>query len=641
MNSSRDSSSDDTQSVQVPCPKCGTKLKLRDRNLLGKRGKCPKCEHRFVLEDPDEVVLEIVDETIQNDAFEFDNSNFDPSDKIQSAKPADSELPDFAALAQNAPQPSVPNVASTVVQRRKRKASALQFWLILAVVAAAGGGSLYYFSQPSEVPTAATESNAKTNNKTTAIEPEKPKKPATQKEFQAFIGSYQPTEKAGNVSLKWVPHGARIVIHVHPQTIWSNAEPMTKLRSSWQPFFVWAKEKIEQTCLYPPEQIDQATICLILAQRGQPPEVAAVVSTTEPIDKNEFSEKLNGPLLQQSSAHDVYANNERAAIVIDQNQFSIVPRSMMQEVIDLAGTEGNTTTGIQTILDQSDSGRHFSIAFLLADLPVYKKYLFPEHLVPRVDEWVETYGQGVETALWSLHVDQPTVSEIYLRNQTVHNNKPYSSKNLNSELPSRFALGKRTAISELSSNPYSPDSMRQYVRKFPAMVEQLPQATVTVAVDKPNRLTQIKTVLPHPMLTNLVMGARLLNLPEGTSSKSEVTSVTKPPEPVLKKVSLDDRLKKEIEIDFRRTPLQEAIDYIAAESSIDISIDGDGLKLAGYTKNMPQTMKLGKVTAKAALSEVLKQYDKMVVARSAENSDKLIITTKAKTEGQETTIVLP
>ena len=40
--------------LQIPCPKCGKKLKLPDRNMLGRKGKCPKCAHSFVLEEPDE-----------------------------------------------------------------------------------------------------------------------------------------------------------------------------------------------------------------------------------------------------------------------------------------------------------------------------------------------------------------------------------------------------------------------------------------------------------------------------------------------------------------------------------------------------------------------------------------------------------
>ena len=35
--------------LQVSCPKCSKSLKLPDRSLLGRKGKCPKCRHAFVL----------------------------------------------------------------------------------------------------------------------------------------------------------------------------------------------------------------------------------------------------------------------------------------------------------------------------------------------------------------------------------------------------------------------------------------------------------------------------------------------------------------------------------------------------------------------------------------------------------------
>ena len=38
--------------LQIPCPKCGKSLKLPDRSLLGKKGKCPKCRHAFVMTEP-------------------------------------------------------------------------------------------------------------------------------------------------------------------------------------------------------------------------------------------------------------------------------------------------------------------------------------------------------------------------------------------------------------------------------------------------------------------------------------------------------------------------------------------------------------------------------------------------------------
>src|SRR5579871_1745392 len=53
------------ETIQIPCPKCGSELKLRDRNLLGRKGKCPKCAHTFVLEEPAEVQLELAENPAQ------------------------------------------------------------------------------------------------------------------------------------------------------------------------------------------------------------------------------------------------------------------------------------------------------------------------------------------------------------------------------------------------------------------------------------------------------------------------------------------------------------------------------------------------------------------------------------------------
>ena len=49
--------------LQIACPKCGKTLKLPDRSLLGRKGKCGKCGHSFILDEPDEVQLELAEPT--------------------------------------------------------------------------------------------------------------------------------------------------------------------------------------------------------------------------------------------------------------------------------------------------------------------------------------------------------------------------------------------------------------------------------------------------------------------------------------------------------------------------------------------------------------------------------------------------
>src|SRR5262249_61545554 len=38
--------------ISVECPKCGAKLKLKNRSAVGKRVPCPKCKKPFVVELP-------------------------------------------------------------------------------------------------------------------------------------------------------------------------------------------------------------------------------------------------------------------------------------------------------------------------------------------------------------------------------------------------------------------------------------------------------------------------------------------------------------------------------------------------------------------------------------------------------------
>jgi hypothetical protein len=69
------------------------------------------------------------------------------------------------------------------------------------------------------------------------------------------------------------------------------------------------------------------------------------------------------------------------------------------------------------------------------------------------------------------------------------------------------------------------------------------------------------------------------------------------------------KLKTEVETEFNGVPLQEALKFIADKCEVEIAIDGDALKTAGFTKNMPQSLKLGKVTGLEAIGAMLKKYE--------------------------------
>ena len=71
--------------ILIPCPECGSGLRLKDRSKLGKLGRCPKCGNRFVLNEPEEVELELADASVPNTGT---RAQWIPDSQEPSAQPA-------------------------------------------------------------------------------------------------------------------------------------------------------------------------------------------------------------------------------------------------------------------------------------------------------------------------------------------------------------------------------------------------------------------------------------------------------------------------------------------------------------------------------------------------------------------------
>ena len=114
---------------------------------------------------------------------------------------------------------------------------------------------------------------------------------------------------------------------------------------------------------------------------------------------------------------------------------------------------------------------------------------------------------------------------------------------------------------------------------------------------------------------------------------------------MLIKIALELLKQLKVEIEFDRTPLQDAFKFISNECKVAIDIDGDALKSAGYTKNMPQTMTLGKITGLEAVAAIVQRYAKEKIPMALviqEDKKRALITTKEFVEkGNLTPAELP
>ncbi|MEO1995508.1 MAG: hypothetical protein ABGZ17_09560, partial [Planctomycetaceae bacterium] len=220
-----------------------------------------------------------------------------------------------------------------------------------------------------------------------------------------------------------------------------------------------------------------------------------------------------------------------------------------------------------------------------------------------LNHFVDWLGDDVESAAWSLHFGDKLHSELLLRNH-------------NSTHPARLQSKLRKRLDVLPEEVYSAVKMMKpqqlgpalIIGRLPAMLNAVRHGT---RAGIGPRFVQLTTVLHERATPNLAM-ASLLAWDESTRTDFESVPVESDENSNLPD-SLADRLKSKIEADFRRTPLQEAFEFIASETKVQITLDGDALKLAGYTKNMPQTFSLGTVPAEDVIRKILTQYDAMCV----------------------------
>ncbi|MFM7039394.1 MAG: hypothetical protein ACKO2L_16905, partial [Planctomycetaceae bacterium] len=173
-------------------------------------------------------------------------------------------------------------------------------------------------------------------------------------------------------------------------------------------------------------------------------------------------------------------------------------------------------------------------------------------------------------------------------------------------------------------------SSRQIIGRFPAMLQAFNVGTTAHAGPGYARLV---TLLPQHAAANLAAGT-LLTWNQSLLTNFEEPKITKGSGTAIPD-KLADRLKMKVLVDFRRTPLQEAFGYIGESIKTDVSIDGDALKGAGFTQNMPQTLDLGEVTALEAINGILEKYaqerDPLVLIVDEKNK-KLLLSTKVKSE---------
>ena len=643
--------------ISIPCPSCKAALRLPDTSLIGKQARCPRCQHRFLVTQPDldEVPLQLADSPAKPavpmvgtsarwvpdelpvfpraDASVIDGAllPFPTTTPVRQATtvPAfqilsdgDSSAPEHAfALPTDGGAERVTDRLST----RRRKQNKAGLWMMagtaVIVLGIVIGGFLY---------SRRNADNFQANNPAPAPNPGWEAEKAQQAASNESAETLSPTS-GKNIPLDYLPFTPHVLCHLRPMELWKKDRSTGEFQAMLGDLGVWLTNQIKLRTRFEPEDIAELTIAINFGSRMSVPDVAAVVRLREPQAESELMKRFSGRLRPDPEV-EVYESADFSYLMIDRQTFAVAPLSMSEELAESKAYPALASPDMEPLIQASDRDRHLTLMFDLKILDSHREDIFIDQMRNVVDEFILWMGNGVETVSWSLHLEPHFYMETLLH-QSTDSTAVKVRKHARLQL-SRLAETILGAVKRM--NPSTVGS-RQMIGRFPAMLQAVDVGTTVHAGPAYARLV---TLLPKNAAASLAAGALLTwnqSLLTNFEEDSKLTDSGRQAFPD----KIVDRLQMKILVDFRRMPLQEAFAFIGESIKTEVSIDGDALKGAGFTQNMPQTLDLGTTTALAAVNGIIQKYaaekDPLVLIVD-EAGKKLLLSTKSKAETDGLTV---
>ncbi len=612
--------------ISIPCPRCQAKLKLKDRSLLGKTGKCPKCQHRFLLQEPEKEPEAGINPTWIPDEAATPPVKKEPENPLAFLeKENDSAAPLFSEIAESSPPP--------VYTKKRGSSNRAPLIVSFVILFAAVGGVGYFYFQGGKIKVTSQIETPRTvavNNsgKSEAVPERKSiSKPLRYSKVQEKNPTSGPPIKLLNM-----PAGVRIVINLHPEKLWSDQQQYAEFRASLGPLGGWLETQIRDLSKQQDlSKIEEMLIGIILGPMGTPPEIAAVIHFSEEQKRSELLTTYDGTPHTEFST-DLKIKQGRAYHIVDNKTVAICPAVYIEDLLTFEKTPALTGDDIQEILKSTDRDRFLTFAFAPADINQHLESLFPSTAKTVVEKTLRWLGEDVWSAAWSVHVEDDFYTEL-----TVRGLNEVGPTKLSRRYRERLDAVPEMLLTAIQKMEPKRSGYRKIIGRYPAMMKVVAMTTA-VAVD--GRFVRMGTLLPLKAGPNLALGT-LLAWDESTRTDFNakvVVDTPKPKEPDIASLPIMQRLARKIDVDFRRTPLQEAFAYIAEESKINIVVDGDALKLAGFTKNMPQTFKADQVPVYEAIYGIIKNYEEEdipLVIHVSTKENKIIVLTKTVAESRK------
>ncbi|MCA9039186.1 MAG: hypothetical protein KDA65_02435 [Planctomycetaceae bacterium] len=579
---------------RIACPLCKKRLTISKPELVGKRVKCPQCKNPLVLTPPPEKKPPTV-----------------PDSPPESVEPTITE-PEPILPQLDIPEDDV--LAKARRRRKQRKSGGGAKWVVISLFSllslGAIGGYVYV----------TTDKTAPQPVIPTSRSPQTPPAKSEGNSQTKSAPGMAKIERGEPYTFDYVPTGARLVFHWRPASL-RNSDELWQCSGELLP---WLDEQLVKFTGIDSQNLDQAVCYLIPGPRGTPPLFVFKIQPLEAFNLQEWTNTQTASP-ERVGGYQLYELGEQRILWLDERNGLSVHQSLVEEAVSTETNPLPMTAALDQLITLSDRDAEFSLLFDLKSIELGLIDWFEEDKQAVIKPFLGWWGKETEAVLWELKMDN---NQIHSRME-IQATPFISTSKLEQHWKTNFdQLGKFT-WEDLRDRALHSVGAQTILARFPAML-QLASRFTAVQVDR-KRVT-VQTTLSERAAPNLSLASWLYwrerMLPESFLASSPAVATANGPKTVA------ERLQSTLFVDFRLTPLQEAIEQIGGEIQVSFQIDGDALKNEGYTQNMQQNYNLGEVTAETTLKHLLEQYPKMVLVLK-ENENQAVITTQAAAEAQQ------
>ncbi len=418
------------------------------------------------------------------------------------------------------------------------------------------------------------------------------------------------------VDLKYVPHGAAMLVTLHPRD-WLSPD-IAKYRLSecfGEGFVAWFNAVVRKHCLFDPHEIAEAKLCLYLSAPGEPCRVAGVVTLAVEKKHSELLKRFQGTR-RDDFGLPAYRGTTTSYLMIDERTFAFCPTAMAEDWQETINRPATTKESLFRLLRSSDRRDLLTLVFEPSDIQLHSESLVSKRVLPLVHRLMDWFADDVETVFWGIRMDTSLRSRLILRPRTKFDQSRMESVTQNNlrETPGRLLA----TVRELAPRRLG---VKRVLGRFPAMSLAVERGTSRWRQDGNNVW---ETTLPAVALPNLVLASRLV---WEETQRPASTRVEPKPKASISPKTIAQKLATPIDCDFRRTPLHEAVAFIGSEVGVKFELARDDLKLIGVTQNMPQEFTAQQTPATAVLHRMLTGIGLVIVIHDAEQ--RVVVTTAA------------